>query len=301
MTRRVGAVALALAVGACVRGAADHEALGDETYVRGAFRDAIAEYRLALQTRQGDPTLLSKLGAAALNSGALTEAADAYQALAAAENHRQEALVGLWRTVSAAAESGERGPMLAALRAIREIDPEQRLGRYAVRAALDEIAAGTPREALALLPSAAAAADGRMADSLLFVYADLLASAGRCRDAAGVYEGLLRRGRAPEIVDDARDGLARCALREGRAALRRGEPLVAEGYFRRAASPLAPASVARAAWIGLGDVRLALGDLTAAAEAFERARAGLPADADSLARVASERLAAMGRADERQP
>jgi len=299
--RITSSVAAALVLVACVRGAADHEALGDETYVRGAYRDAIAEYRLALQSRPGDPDLLVKLGAAALNSGALSEAADAYRQLATTETSRQEALVGLWRTVSAAAESGERTPMLAALRSIRDIDPEQRLGRYAVRAALDEIAAGTPREALALLPSAAAAADGRMSDSLLFVYAELLVSEGRCRDATGVFEGLLRRGRAPEIVDDARDGLARCALREGRLALRRGEPLVAEGYFRRAASPLAPAAVARAAWIGLGDVRLALGDLTGAAEAFERARAGLPADADSLARVASERLAAMGRADIPQP
>jgi len=297
VTWRPGAMTLALMAAACVRGAADHEALGDETYIRGAFRDAIAEYRLALQAHPGDPDVLGKLGAAALNSGALSEAADAYRELAQTESYRQEALVGLWRTVDAAGESGERGPLLTALRSLREIDPEQRLGRYAVRAALDEIAAGTPREALALLPSAAAAADGRMADSLLFVYAELLASEGRCRDATGVFEGLLRRGRAPEIVDDARDGLAQCALREGRVALRRGEPLVAEGYFRRAASPLAPASVARAAWIGLGDVRFALGDLIAAAEAYERARAGLPADADSLARVASERLAAMGRAD----
>lgn len=301
MTWRAGAIALAVGLAACVRGAADHEALGDETYVRGAYRDAIAEYRLALETRPGDPDVLVKLGAAALHSSALSEAADAYRALADVPERRQEALVGLWRAVGAASEAGERAPMLAALRSIREIDPDLRLGRYAVRAALDEIAAGTPREALALLPSAAAAADGRMADSLLFVYAELMASAGRCRDAARVFEGLLRRGRAPEIVDEARNGLTRCALREGQAALRRGEPLVAEGYFRRAASPLAPASVARRAWLGLGDVRRALGDLIGAAEAYERARGGLPADADSIARIAAQRLDEIGTAEERIP
>lgn len=293
--RRGGVVALALA--ACAPEAADHAALGDEKYLAGGYRDAVAEYQLALATRPDEATLLAKLGAAALHAEALDIATEAFGAVAVQDGWRRFGLNGLWRVARAAAAADDRPVLLAALRTMRAIDPDRRLGEFAVGVALDEARSGNTAEALELMPYAVAAAEGGMADSVLFVYAELLERVGRCRDAAGVYEGLLRRPGSGQLNERAQSGMARCALRQGRAALARGEPQRAEGYFRRAASPVVPRQLARAAWLGLGDVRYALGDLAGAVEAYEQARGGRSADADSIARVAAQRLNAIGSAE----
>lgn len=290
-------LALATALGACVPEAANHEALGDEKYLTQGYRDAVAEYGLALASRPDQPALLAKLGAAALHAEALDVATEAFAKLAVHDGWRQHGLNGLWRVAQAASAADDRQALLYALGALRQIDPDRRLGEFAVRVALDEARSGNTAQALELMPHAVAAADGRLADSVLYVYAELLERVARCRDAGGVYESLLRRPRAVEFREAAQNGLARCALQQGRAALARGEPQVAEGYFRRAASPVVPRNLARAAWLGLGDVRYALGDIAGAVEAYEQARAGRAADADSIARRAAERLNAIGRAD----
>ncbi|HXF96809.1 MAG TPA: tetratricopeptide repeat protein [Gemmatimonadales bacterium] len=287
---------------ACTPSAADHEDLGDRAYAAGAYADALAEYELALRADPGNAGLHAKTAAAALHTEDYALAAAEYVALAREDRSRAaEAAEGLERVIRAALEANDRTAVALALSGLRELAPERPLGRFARLAALDAAEAGRSAEALALLPTAAAAApDARSADSLLFVYAMTALRARDCATALAVFEGLLRRNRAPEVVDGAREGQGLCALVEGQLALERGQPAAAEGWFRQAAAPGSSPEVMRGAFLGLGDVLLAQGDLAGALGSYQQALSG-GAPGDTIAQRAREKLNALGRAEPPPP
>ncbi len=299
--KRLGIALLVLAL-ACTRSAADHEELGDRAYTQGAYRDALAEYQLGLKAHPGRADLHAKTATAALHTETYALAATEYRALAKADRSRaEEAADGLERVVRAAIAVNDRTAVATGLLALRAVAPARPLGRYARLVALDAAERGDTSDALALLPMAIAAApDGRSADSLLFVYGMTAVRARACSTAVPVFEGIIRRQRQPVVTDGAREGLGLCALVEGQQALERGKPADAEGWFRRATAPGAPVDVARSAFLGLGDVQLAQGDIPGALESYQQAMAG-GTPGDSITQRAQERLNALGKADAPAP
>jgi tetratricopeptide (TPR) repeat protein len=295
--RRAAAILLALLI-ACTRSAADHEELGDRAYAAGSFADALAEYQLGRRSNPGSAALLAKLAAAAMHADDYELAAESYRSLARRDRSRtEEAADGLDRVARAALQANDRTALASALTGLREIAPRRPLGRYVVLAALDAADRGDTAEAVALLPAAAASAvDVSRADSLLFVYGQTLVRMRDCGTAVRVFEGIIRRQRAPVVVESAREGLGLCALVEGQVALERGRPADAEGWFRRATAPGASPDVVRAAFLGLGDVRLAQGDVVAAMESYQQALAG-GTPGDTISQRAQEKLNALGKAE----
>jgi hypothetical protein len=87
-------------------------------------------------------------------------------------------------------------------------------------------------------------------------------------------------------------GLATCALNLGLAALGHGHPADAEQWLVQAVRVDSVSWTGRRALIALGDARVGQGDILAAAIAYQSAAdAGT---ADSLGRIARERLAGLG-------
>jgi len=295
--RRKALALLALAL-ACTRSAADHEELGDRDYAAGAYADALAEYRLGLRANAGSASLHAKTAAAALRVGDYTLAAAEYRELAAADRSRaDEAADGLERVVRAAIDGDDRLALAAALTALREVAPSRPLGRYARLVALDAVDRGDTAAALAFLPVAiAAAGDGRIADSLLYLYGMATLRVGDCSTAVAVFEGVLRRQRVPNVVDQARAGVGQCALVQGQQALAAGHPGDAENWFRMATAPGVDTDVARAGHLGLGDVALAQGDVGAAIDQYQQALVG-GTPGDSITVKAREKLNTLGKAD----
>ena len=150
---------------------------------------------------------------------------------------------------------------------------------------------------MALLPAAAAAAgDARIADSLLYVYGMSAVRARDCATAVPVFEGVIRRQREPAVADGAREGMGLCSLVEGQRLLDGGKPAEAEDWFRRATAPGAPADVVRGAFIGLGDVKLAQGDVAAALDSYQQALTG-GTPGDTITQRAQAKINALGKAD----
>lgn len=295
--RRWAIVLLALA-GACTRSAADHEELGDRAYTAGDYRSALAEYQLGIKAHPGSASLDAKLGAAALHTEQYLIAAEAYRGLARDDGSRvDEAADALERVVRAALGANERAALTSALTGLREIAPARPLGRYATLSALDAVDRGDTATALALLPVAtAASSDPARADSLLFVYGLTLVRVRDCGTAVPVFEGVIRRQRAAVVVESAREGLGLCALVEGQLALEAGRPADAEDWFRRATAPGASPDVVRAAFLGLGDVRLSQGDIAGALESYQQALAG-GTPGDTIAQRAQEKINSLGKAE----
>jgi len=283
---------------ACTRSAADHEELGDRAYAAGSFADALAEYQLGRKANPGSAPLLAKVAAAAVHAEDYELAAESYRGLARRDRSRaEEAADGLDRVARAALAANDRTALASALTGLREIAPRRPLGRYVVLAALDAVDRGDTAEAVALLPAAAAAAsDVARADSLLFVYGMTLVKTRDCNTAVRVFEGVVRRQRAPVVIETAREGLGLCALVEGQRALEQGRPAEAEGWFRRATAPGASPDVVRGAFLGLGDVRLAQGDVAGALESYQQALVG-GTPGDTIAQRAQEKLNALGKAE----
>lgn len=301
MNRRSSVLLLTLlaggGVGACTHAAANHEELGDRAYAAGSYADALAEYQLDRRGNSGDATLLAKIGAAALHAEDYDVAADAYRALGKRDRSRaEEAADGLDRVARAALGANDRTALASALTGLREVAPRRPLGRYVILAALDAVDRGDTAEAVALLPVAASSAvDAARADSLLFVYGMTLVKVRDCSTAVRVFEGVIRRQRAPIVVESAREGLGLCALLQGQIALEAGRPADAEAWFRRATAPGASPDVVRGAFLGLGDVRLAQGDVAGAMESYQQALAG-GTPGDTISQRAQEKLNALGKA-----
>jgi tetratricopeptide (TPR) repeat protein len=287
---------------ACQPSAADHEILGDREYAARAYRNALAEYVLGLRAHPSNADLAAKTGAAALHVGEYALAVDAYAALGEQDRARAaEAADGLERVARAALAANDKADAAKALAALHRVAPGRPLGRYARLAALDAATRGDTTAALALLPSAAAAAgDARSADSLLYVYGMAAVRARACSTAVPVFEGVIRRQREPAVADGAREGLGLCALVEGQQLLESGKPRDAEDWFRRATAPGASADVVRGAFLGLGDVRLADGDVAGALESYQQALAGGTAG-DTLTARAQAKITALGKADAPAP
>ena len=292
------AIVLVLVSMACARSAANHEELGDRAYAAGSYADALAEYQLGRKANSGSAPLLAKLGAAAMHAEDYELAADAYRSLGRRDRSRaEEAADGLDRVARAALTANDRTALASALIGLREVAPRRPLGRYVVLAALDAVDRADTAEAVALLPMAAAAAvDAARADSLLFVYGMTLVRVKDCNTAVRVFEGVIRRQRAAAVVESAREGLGLCALVSGQIALEQGRPADAEGWFRRATAPGASQDVVRAAFLGLGDVRLAQGDIAGAMENYQQALAG-GTPGDTISQRAQEKLNALGKAE----
>jgi len=284
---------------ACTPSAADHETLGDRAYAGADHAAALTEYRLAVVQSQGPAARLrAKAAAAALRAGDLLGAAQEYGLLARADGQRlDEAADGLERVARAAAAAGDRPALRAAVNLLRELDTGRSLGPYASLLAAAE---GLGAEDLPLLPVAAAnAPDARQQDSLMFVYGQALARTGRCEHAVTVFEALARRARIP-VEDRATASAALCALRVARVHFDASRYDPAEQWFRKAVTLGEGATAGRAAYLGLGDVLQARGDLIGAANAWERVIAGA-APGDSLAEAARRRLNAIASPGTVQP
>ena len=295
--RRVATVLLLVTM-SCTRSAANHEDLGDRAYAAGSYTDALAEYQLARKSNSGSATLLAKVGAAAMHAEDYELAADAYRSLGQRDRSRaEEAADGLDRVARAALAGNDRTALASALTGLREVAPRRPLGRYVVLAALYAVDRADTAEAVALLPMAAASAvDAARADSLLFVYGMTLVRVRNCGTAVRVFEGVIRRQRAGVVIERAREGLGLCTLVEGQIALEQGRPAEAEDWFRRATAPGASPDVVRAAFLGLGDVRLAQGDVAGAMESYQQALAG-GTPGDTISQRAQEKLNALGKAE----
>lgn len=295
-THRSAAVAAVLVLG-CGGAVADHETLGDRAYAERRFGDAMVEYRLALAQRAPSARLRAKAGAAALHVGDLTGAAQEYRALAgeAGEGRLAESADGLVRVAETAITAGDERALAVALAGLQEIAPGRALGGFAHQLVRKVGRVPGSTEGLSLLIYAAAGApDARILDSLMFGYARLLGRLGRCADAVPLLESLVRREREPVIVAEAEERVALCALSLGHEALDRGTPTEAEQWFQLAATGGGNTPAARLAYLGLGDVKFALGDYAAAAEAYFRAMEGA-ALSDSIAAMAVEKLNALAR------
>ncbi|MGH7701546.1 MAG: hypothetical protein ACREMO_00480 [Gemmatimonadales bacterium] len=286
--------AAALALSACAGAAVDHERLGDAAYGRETYAEALAEYRAAVRI-SSNARAQAKLGLAALHTQNLREAAEAYQRLAAADETRLgEAASGLELVARAADRSGDGVALREAITALRKIAPNRVAGRYAL--GLFRGGKLSAPEALVILPAAlAAATDAGTADSLLVNYGAAFEETAACGEAIGVYRAARRRSHIPELQARARAGLAECGLRLGEEALRLSQPAVAARWFGEAIVVDSTSDVGRRSLLGMGDARMAQGDILAAAIAFESAIVR-DSVADSISQVAARKLNALGSA-----
>jgi tetratricopeptide (TPR) repeat protein len=269
------------------------ELQGDRAYGAGRFTEALTHYQDAAR-RRSDARIWAKLGAAATRAGDLQTAADAYRRLAEEDPSRtDEAADGLDLVARAADRRGDMAALHDAVLALRTVAPNRPVARFALT--LVRRSAVTGADAAALLPVAMAGApDGETMDSLLMAYGAALQKASGCDQAAPVYRSVLRRTRSATVRSRIGPGVASCALDQGLAALSGGRPADAARWFSQAVAVDSSSSVGRRALIGLGDARVGQGDIVGAAIAFQSAvvvRAGV---ADSLTRLAEDRLRSLG-------
>lgn len=252
-------------------GRTEHEQLGDRRYAEGAYADALAEYRLATRQRRPSLELRAKRAAAALKAGQLEEAVQAWRELGQADPAaRTEAAEGLARTARAAMDRRDVVALRAALGALRELSPARLagLGQALLLALVPE------RADTSMLLEVAAGQSGDGLDSLVAMWGELMARAGRCDEAMRAFEGVSRR-RSPAVVRRAANiGIANCGIEQGRVALASGDLEQAEARFREVVLIGVPDSTVRLAWVLLGDVKWAGGDTLTAVDAYRRAAAG---------------------------
>lgn len=283
------ALTLGLLVLGCRSGGA--ELAGDRAYGAARYADALAAYREAAG-KSGPGRVWAKTAAAALHTGDLRVAADAWRRLAADDPTRiEEAADGLEAVARDADRRGDVAALHDAVLALRTTAPERPFGRHALALARRGRVSAT--EALSILPAAMSAApDAETVDSLLGAYAAALQASSGCQQAAPAYRAALRRTRSSELRGRAGAGLATCALSLGLVALGGGRAAEAEGWLVQAVRVDSVSWVGRRALIALGDARVGQGDILAAAIAYQSA-----ADAgttDSLGRLAKERLNGLG-------
>jgi tetratricopeptide (TPR) repeat protein len=285
-------VAGAVCGSAACGGAADGERRGDEAYGRAQYAQALKEYR-SLTDGKAHPRIWAKAGAAALRTGQLQEAADAYLHLAGEDPSRvQEAAEGL-EAVAREAERADRADALQqAVVGLQSVAPDRVPGRYALLLAQQEGA--EPSELVGLLPRAIAAApDQATVDSLLSLHARLLQQTSGCGQAMFQYRAVLRRTQDSTLRAQARRGAADCALALGRRSASGGREEDAALWFAEAARMDSSSSVGRRALLAYGETRLQQGDTLAAALAYQ-AIASDSTVSDSIGVTARVRLARLG-------
>ena len=270
----------------------DAERRGDDAYGLGQYADALRQYR-TLAHGEASARVWAKLGAAALRSGDLGDAADAYLHLAGEDPARtQEAAEGL-EEVARAAERADRADALQrAVIGLQTVAPDRVPGRYALRLAQQEGA--EPDELITLLPRALAAApDQQAVDSLLALHARLLQQTAGCGQAMFQYRAVLRRSQDSSVRATARRGAADCALSLGNRSLTSGRDEDAALWFAEAARMDSTSAAGREALFAYGETRLAQGDTLAAALAFQ-ALLTQPQAADPFSDRARRRLESIG-------
>jgi tetratricopeptide (TPR) repeat protein len=270
-------------------GGGDHERQGDEAYGAGRYGVALSAYRAALK-RSPDSRLWAKTGAAALHTGDLDVASDAYLRLAAEDPTRaQEAGEGLELVARAAERAGDAKRLESAVIGLGAIAPDRSVGRYALT--LIRKPGAQANDLVAVLPGAIAAApDAETVDSLLAVYALALRETASCDQALPVFQAALRRSRVVELQSRAEEGVAACSLTLGSRAEAGGKLQDAILWYAAAIRIDSSTTVGRRALVGYGDARLKLGDSTAAAQAYE-AVASDRVQSDSISQMAQDRLA----------
>jgi tetratricopeptide (TPR) repeat protein len=270
------------------RGASDHERKGDQAYGESRYTEALAEYRLAL-ARDPDARVWAKAGGAALHTGNLEVASDAYLRLAAEDPTRAaEAAEGLDAVARAAERAGDAKRLQAAVVGMGAIAPDRSIGRYALELIRRPGAEAT--DLVAVLPGAIAAApDAETVDSLLGVYAVALRETSGCDQALPAFQAALRRTKLAALRTRAEEGVAGCSLMLGLQSESAGELEDAALWFAAAIRVDSNTIVGRRALVGYGDARLRLGDPIAAALAYQ-AVVSEGVQSDSIHEMAVARL-----------
>ncbi len=276
---------------ACTGSAADHERLGDTAYGLGEYATALDEYRAASRT-DADAGVWAKLGAAALKAGEYREAAQAYEHLASADPSRvTEAARGLEQVARAADQAAVSAALEEAVEDLRRLAPERVSPRHTI--ALVKSGRLQPTQAVGIGPNAlAAAGDAAAVDQMLIQFGTALQSTTACADAADVFQTVLRRSRDAVLRQRAVNGLGVCGVQLGLEALLVQKPEVALQWFGRVVANDSTSESGRRALIGIGDARIAQGDLLGATLAFQDAMK--PGASDSIVTLATARLAQLG-------
>jgi len=269
-------------------GARDHERKGDQAYGESRFSQALAEYREAL-ARDPDARVWAKAGAAALRTGNLEVASDAYLRLAAEDPTRAaEAAEGLDAVARAAERAGDARRLQAAVVGMGAIAPDRSIGRYALELIRRPGAEAT--DLVAVLPGAIAAApDAETVDSLLWVYATALRETSGCDEALPVFQAALRRTKLALLRTRAEEGVAACSLMLGLQSEAAGKLEEAALWFLATIRVDSSTIVGRRALVGYGDARLRQGDPIAAALAYQVVVADA-VQSDSIHQMAVDRL-----------
>jgi tetratricopeptide (TPR) repeat protein len=282
----VVAVVSSLLLGCGAEG--NHESSGDQAYGAGQFVRALEEYRAAL-AQTPDARIWAKAGAAALHTGALDVASDAYLRLAAEDPTRaQEAAEGLESVARAAERAGDAKRLESAVVGLGAIAPDRPVGRYALTLIRRPGAQAT--DLVTVLPSAMAVApDAETLDSLATVYGSALRETTGCDQALPVFRAARRRSRSAELQSRADEGIAACSLALGIRA-EAGDKLEDAALWYSAAIRIdSGTTVGRRAIVGYGDARLKLGDTIAAALAYQAITSD-PVQSDSISQMAEDRL-----------
>jgi tetratricopeptide (TPR) repeat protein len=284
----------AVLLASCVGPAADHERLGDAAYSQGDWAVALREYEAAGRLPR-DPRVYAKLGLAASHARQYTQAVEAYRRLAEADPTRKiEAARGLERVAQAAERDDVPVALEQAVSALRVIHPQRVNPRHTL--SLFRSGRLQDADAVGLGPLAlAAAGDAAATDQILVQYGDLLRETLACEDAAAAYLAALRRTRDPALRRRAAQGFALCGSQLGQEALTLQKPEVAAQWFGRVVAADSLSDAGRRALVGLGDARIALGDILGAALAFQDAMRSGPTP-DSITVLARQRLSSLGAA-----
>jgi tetratricopeptide (TPR) repeat protein len=284
---RVFAVGLAAVMVNCGQGD-DHERQGDQAYGAGKFGTALTQYRAAL-AKSPDSRVWSKAGAAALHTGDLEAASDAYLRLAAEDPTRaEEAAEGLESVARAADRAGDAKRLESAIVGLGAIAPDRSIGKYALT--LIRRPGAEAANLVAVLPGAIAVApDAETVDSLLTVYGAALRETSGCDQALPAFQAVVRRTRQDALRTRAEEGVAGCSLALGLRAEAGGHVQDAALWFAAAIRIDSNTTVGRRALIGYGDARLKLGDTIAGALAYQAVAADR-VQSDSVSQMAKDRL-----------
>ncbi len=266
----------------------DHERLGDQAYGQARYAEALAEYRQVI-ARDPDPRVWAKAGAAALRTGNLEVASDAYLRLAAEDPTRaEEAAEGLESVARAAERAGDSKRLQSAVVGLGAIAPDRSIGRYALELIRRPGAEAT--DLVAVLPGAIAVApDPETVDSLLVVYGAALRETTGCGEALPVFQAGLRRTKMTVIRTRAEEGVAACSLWLGLRSEATGVPEDAALWFAAAIRIDSNTTVGRRALVGYGDAQVRLGDTLAGVLAYQTVVSDA-VQTDSIHQMALDRL-----------
>jgi tetratricopeptide (TPR) repeat protein len=269
-------------------GPGDRERKGDQAYGESRYEEALTEYQQAL-AKDPDPRIWAKAGAAALRTGNLEVASDAYLRLAAEDPTRAaEATEGLDAVARAAERVGDARRLQAAVVGMGAIAPDRSIGRYALE--LIRRPGAEPTDLVAVLPAAIAAApDAETVDSLLVVHGVAARETSGCGEALPSFQAAVRRTRLAQLRGRAEEGVASCSLMLGLQSESGGQHDAALLWFAAAIRVDSSTIVGRRALVGYGDAKLRLGDPIAAALAYQ-AVVYDAVQSDSIHQMAQDRL-----------